>query len=113
MFLGLGLPWVIAAQYSSANNTTYEVPAGDLSFSVILFLITSILCFVVLLVRRCVSATFDFILLFIGRWRRTWRPSILEIFISWYLRTSLVGICHRSFTEGIWSIRGLQRMILN
>ena len=58
VFLGLGLPWVIAAQYSAANNITYVVPAGNLSYSVILFLITSIICFIVLLIRRYVSTHF-------------------------------------------------------
>jgi len=76
VFLGLGLPWVISAEYMKnqpmilcslvyLDSTKYvgsnemcaqisQVPAGTLGFSVMLFLITSILCFTVLTVRRLV-----------------------------------------------------------
>lgn len=54
VFLGLGLPWVIAAHYNAAQGQPFVVPAGDLAFSVMLFLITSVLCFVVLVARRFV-----------------------------------------------------------
>mmetsp|Transcript_18143 Transcript_18143/g.31001 ORF Transcript_18143/g.31001 Transcript_18143/m.31001 type:complete len:221 (+) Transcript_18143:2267-2929(+) len=64
VFLGLGLPWSIASSYWSANMTPnirddgstyelgYQVPAGDLAFSVFVFLIVAITCFVVLVFRR-------------------------------------------------------------
>lgn len=53
VFLGLGLPWVISAHYNaSALSQNYQVPSGDLGFSVMLFLITSITCFIVLIGRR-------------------------------------------------------------
>uniref|UniRef100_A0A7S3MX74 Sodium/calcium exchanger membrane region domain-containing protein n=1 Tax=Strombidium inclinatum TaxID=197538 RepID=A0A7S3MX74_9SPIT len=52
VFLGLGLPWVIAATFNEGNGDIYEVPAGDLAFSVFLFLITSTTCFIVLILRR-------------------------------------------------------------
>ena len=56
VFLGLGLPWVIATiYYKQKDDTSYAVPAGDLAFSVLLFLITSACCIVVLLARRYVS----------------------------------------------------------
>lgn len=42
VFLGLGLPWVIAIIYYESKNEHYNVPAGTLSFSVMLFLATSI-----------------------------------------------------------------------
>jgi len=54
VFLGLGLPWVIAAHYYKAKDQTYAVPAGSLAFSVMLFLITSISCIIVLIIRRFV-----------------------------------------------------------
>ena len=54
VFLGLGLPWVIAAMYNSPN--TYDVPAGPLGFSVFLFLVCSLCCFMILGLRRKVSA---------------------------------------------------------
>lgn len=54
VFLGLGLPWVIAATWSKNNDMKYVVPAGSLAFSVMLFLITSMICFIILILRRCI-----------------------------------------------------------
>ena len=54
VFLGLGLPWTIASIYYMAKGEDYIVPAGDLSFSVILFLITSTLTVVVIIARRII-----------------------------------------------------------
>jgi len=56
VFLGLGLPWVFATLYR--KNTTgedYVVPSGALAYSVMLFLITAIVCFCILIIRRSVS----------------------------------------------------------
>jgi len=62
VFLGLGLPWIISTQYKANLKSKFPnddsivgahlMDAGDLSFSVILFLITSITCFIVLIIRR-------------------------------------------------------------
>jgi solute carrier family 8 (sodium/calcium exchanger) len=52
VFLGLGLPWVISAMYQKKNGAVFEVPAGDLAFSVMMYLSTSIACFILLIVRR-------------------------------------------------------------
>jgi len=61
VFLGLGLPWSIAVTYWAANQDdpliikaggVYRVPAGDLAFSVFIFLIVACICFVILIVRR-------------------------------------------------------------
>lgn len=53
VFLGLGLPWVIATAYESAvNDRPYYVPAGSLGFSVVVFIICAICCIICLLVRR-------------------------------------------------------------
>lgn len=74
VFLGLGLPWVISAEYMNTlpqkpcneiyNNDLDDtnklcnqvsiVPSGTLGFSVMLFLLCSLLCFTVLTVRRLV-----------------------------------------------------------
>lgn len=55
VFLGLGLPWAIAAQYwSSSGKGNYQVPAGDLAFSVFVFLVVAIICFIILIARRFV-----------------------------------------------------------
>jgi len=62
VFLGLGLPWAIAVSFWSANSDdpringmNYQVPAGELAFSVFIFLIVACLCFLVLVIRRFVS----------------------------------------------------------
>jgi solute carrier family 8 (sodium/calcium exchanger) len=58
VFLGLGLPWMIATIYKKTKEDShYYYPAGSLAFSVVLYLSTSVTCFVVLIVRRyCVGA---------------------------------------------------------
>ena len=65
VFLGLGLPWAIATTYwavakpgAIGREDFYEVPAGDLGFSVFVFLIVAILCFIVLILRRVVSTIY-------------------------------------------------------
>lgn len=53
VFLGLGLPWVLATIWRlKTRGTTYAVPSGSLTYSVMLFLCTSIVCFIVLVLRR-------------------------------------------------------------
>ena len=54
VFLGLGLPWVIAVIYYESQNDKYRVPAGSLSFSVALFLGVSTTCLLFLVLRRIV-----------------------------------------------------------
>lgn len=54
IFLGLGLPWIIASHYAANNGKKYETPPGSLGFSVIVFMIVSVVCFIVLIVRRIV-----------------------------------------------------------
>lgn len=77
VFLGLGLPWVIAAHYWTENKLgNYKVPAGNVAFSVMVFLIVAVICFIILIARRFVSTIsiiIDF--LFADHWRRTRRPS--------------------------------------
>ena len=54
VFLGMGLPWVLGALYwHKYFEADYEQPAGALAFSVIVFLICSLLCFLILICRRC------------------------------------------------------------
>jgi solute carrier family 8 (sodium/calcium exchanger) len=53
VFLGLGLPWLIATFYEKAtNDANYFVPAGSLGFSVVVFIICAIICIITLLIRR-------------------------------------------------------------
>ena len=57
VFLGLGLPWVVAATYWAATHDgkMYAVPAGAVAFSVFVFLIVAVVCFIILVGRRVVS----------------------------------------------------------
>lgn len=52
VFLGLGLPWVIASTYQFNRDAKYETPAGDLAYSVTVFTTCSVICFLVLAIRR-------------------------------------------------------------
>ena len=52
IFLGLGLPWLIGAIYSLSKDEDYRVNTDGLSFSVMLFLITSISTLVIIILRR-------------------------------------------------------------
>ena len=54
VFLGMGLPWIIAAAWWKVNHDSdYVVPPGSMSFSVIVFLCCSMVCFLILGLRRC------------------------------------------------------------
>merc|ERR1719445_1757411 len=55
VFLGLGLPWMIASIYHAANGSVFEVDAGTLGFSVSLYAITAIICVGLLMLRRSLS----------------------------------------------------------
>jgi len=52
VFLGLGLPWMIASIYHAVKGQTFNVDAGALGFSVMLYTITAIVCVLLLMVRR-------------------------------------------------------------
>ena len=61
VFLGLGLPWVIASLWERSvpeskkgydSKGLYYVPGGSLGFSVIVFCICAVICIILLLVRR-------------------------------------------------------------
>ena len=52
VFLGLGLPWTIAAIYWQIKSQPFEVPPGSLAFSVTLFTVCALICLSLLLLRR-------------------------------------------------------------
>jgi len=62
VFLGLGLPWVIATMWENNTDeatkgyaaTNYFVPAKTLGFSVLIFVICAIIGIILLMVRRVV-----------------------------------------------------------
>ncbi|CAF1353970.1 unnamed protein product [Adineta steineri] len=55
VFLGLGLPWLVAAIYWESKNLPFTVKAGDLSFSVLVFSVCCVLGMSVLIIRRFVG----------------------------------------------------------
>ena len=62
VFMGLGLPWVIATLWEGATDSAtkgydsqgsnYYVPAATLGFSVIVFCFCAVICIIILVVRR-------------------------------------------------------------
>jgi len=52
VFLGQGLPWVIATTYKLSSGKPYIVKAGALSFSVIVFCSVALVCLSVFYIRR-------------------------------------------------------------
>eukprot|EP01064_Diplonema_japonicum_P038184 TRINITY_DN915_c1_g2_i1.p1 TRINITY_DN915_c1_g2~~TRINITY_DN915_c1_g2_i1.p1 ORF type:complete len:919 (+),score=209.49 TRINITY_DN915_c1_g2_i1:70-2826(+) len=54
VFLGLGLPWTIAALYKESKGEVYFYPSSGIVFSVILFLICAVLGICILLYNRVV-----------------------------------------------------------
>ncbi|CAJ0584603.1 unnamed protein product, partial [Mesorhabditis spiculigera] len=55
VFLGLGLPWLVAAFYWCDKGQPFVVKAGDLGFSVAVFTIFSIIFLIVLIARRMLA----------------------------------------------------------
>lgn len=52
VFLGLGVPWLIASIYHAVNGQTFVVKSGNLGFSVGLFTGLSMVCLGLIMVRR-------------------------------------------------------------
>merc|ERR1719403_77210 len=51
VFLGLGLPWVVASFYGVAKSETYVTPAGDLKNALSAFIPGAVVCIGTLLLR--------------------------------------------------------------
>ncbi|CAG5125255.1 unnamed protein product [Candidula unifasciata] len=56
VFLGLGLPWMLAAIYHAVNGDVFVVPSGSLGFSVIIYTIVAVIALVVLVARRMIPS---------------------------------------------------------
>ncbi|XP_076305676.1 sodium/calcium exchanger 3-like isoform X2 [Tachypleus tridentatus] len=52
VFLGLGLPWLIAAAYWTSKDVQFTVSTGSLTFSVGLYSAASFICITILMIRR-------------------------------------------------------------
>lgn len=54
VFLGLGLPWLLAAIYWSIKGSKFRVPSGNLAFSVALYSIIAFIAIATIIMRRYV-----------------------------------------------------------
>ncbi|KRY17762.1 Sodium/calcium exchanger 1, partial [Trichinella patagoniensis] len=52
VFLGLGLPWFIASVYWAARGEAFVVHSGDVGFSVTIYTVLSLICIVMMMLRR-------------------------------------------------------------
>ena len=52
VFLGQGIPWLIASLYYSSRGEIYHVKAGSLGFSLAVFLPCATVCIIILYIRR-------------------------------------------------------------
>jgi len=52
VFLGIGLAWSVAAIYHTANGNQFEVDAGALGFSVMVFCVEALICIGIMMYRR-------------------------------------------------------------
>lgn len=52
VFLGLGLPWLVASLYYAARGEEYITPRGALAFSVTVFMCCSSVCLMMLVAKK-------------------------------------------------------------
>lgn len=52
VFLGLGLPWIIASVYYKVKDETFSQPSGDLAYSVAVYMPTAVIAIGLLLLKR-------------------------------------------------------------
>ncbi|XP_056017279.1 sodium/calcium exchanger 3-like isoform X1 [Ostrea edulis] len=55
VFLGLGMAWVVASGYWTSKGVSFEVPAGSLGFSVVIFTVLAVLTLILIVIRRYVG----------------------------------------------------------
>ena len=78
VFLGLGLPWIIASIYYESKGQEYRVPTGTLPFSVMLYLGVAVVFFIFLMVKRYLTGGE------LGGPNRAWRwGSFLFLLLLW------------------------------
>lgn len=52
VFLGMGIPWVLASTYMEGQGKTFITPPGNLAYSVVVFISCAVVAFIVLGLRR-------------------------------------------------------------
>ena len=51
-FLGFGLPWLIGSIYYTSKGQDFVIPTEELSFTILIYMLTSFLCLITLFIRR-------------------------------------------------------------
>ncbi|OQR79195.1 sodium/calcium exchanger 1-like, partial [Tropilaelaps mercedesae] len=82
VFLGLGLPWVVASIYWTAKGKVFKVEAGTLGFSVGIYCAVGICCIALLLARRYLQ---PFGHAELGGPRRTTTASAALMIFLWFI----------------------------
>ncbi len=98
VFLGIGVAWTIASVYWNSQGKQFQVPPGSLAFSVTLFTIMALLCFLTLLYRRRPSVSGGEL----GGPRTTKLLTVflfLTMWLIYILLSSLEAYCH---VPGFW-----------
>lgn len=96
VFLGLGLPWAIASIYWQGTfSKGYQVKAGPLAFSVVVFLACAVVCFMVLIARR------KFIGGELGGAPGTKYASGIFLFVLWFIYILMSTLQAYKVIEGI------------
>lgn len=93
VFLGIGVAWTIASVYWHSQGKQFQVPPGSLAFSVTLFTIMALLCFLTLLYRRRPSVSGGEL----GGPRTTKLLTVflfLTMWLIYILLSSLEAYCH-------------------
>ncbi|XP_053387424.1 sodium/calcium exchanger 3-like isoform X2 [Mercenaria mercenaria] len=93
VFLGLGLPWLIATIYWEAKGEAFEYPSGSLAFSVVLYLSTAVFTIILLLSRRRIHSWFGGAELggkVVGKWVSA--ASLILLWIFYVVMSSLKSV---------------------
>lgn len=86
VFLGLGLPWLMAAIHWTIEGKEFRVPSGDLGFAVALYTAIAIIAIVILLIRRfCAGGE-------VGGSKRTALVTGLVLLLLWLLYVLLSAL---------------------
>mmetsp|Transcript_25877 Transcript_25877/g.65519 ORF Transcript_25877/g.65519 Transcript_25877/m.65519 type:complete len:804 (-) Transcript_25877:2083-4494(-) len=113
VFLGLGLPWMIASVYYAVSassvlgaSSCYYVPAGPLGFSVLVFSSFAIMCIFLLLLRRLPALGNGELG---GKGAFKWVVAILLVF-SWFSYVILSALQQYDYIDG--DVFGLKKGVV-
>jgi solute carrier family 8 (sodium/calcium exchanger) len=94
VFLGLGLPWLIATIYGQIYDFPFVMSAGSLGFSVTIFCICAVVALAILVARRFLCGGE------LGGAERSKLISSVIFFLLWILYVVLAGLQSEGIIEG-------------